>query len=55
MRISGQISKLTDTLGKSATPILKKCVHVVPVDAMINSGNIEFCIPLLMNIGNKAI
>ena len=36
MRILGQIGKLTDTLGKSATPIFRKCVHVAPVDATIN-------------------
>ena len=34
MRILGQISELTDTLGKSATPIFKKCVQVAPVDAI---------------------
>ena len=28
-----QISELTDTLGKSATPIFKKFVHIAPVDA----------------------
>ena len=33
MRILGPISKLTDTLGKSATPIFKKYVHVALVDA----------------------
>ena len=38
MRILGQINELTDTLGKSATPILKKCVYVAPVDATIEHG-----------------
>ena len=41
MRILGQISEFTDTLRKSATPILKKCVHVAPVDA-IQFKNIFF-------------
>ena len=38
LRIFGQISKLKDTLGKLATKIIKKCVHVAPVDAIYCSA-----------------